>query len=785
MNVLSHRQWLIVIATCSVACIFALLLPLPRSISHPEPRAPVRILDRSGNLLYEARQPDFGSQQSLKLEEIPRPVIDALIATEDRSFMRHHGVSMRGIARAAVQNIRSGGIVSGGSTLTQQLVRIRLNPKKRTVLYKLREMFLAFKTDARFSKDEILEQYLSSVYFGHQAYGIRSAADMYFGKEPRELSLGEIALLIGIVQSPVSLDPFENMDGAKRRRRIVLQAMRDTGAVTEEEMLAAGEEAISLAPDQTDIAAPHFSFWVMQHYDDRALPGSALVTTLDGNLQDAVEDIVSRKLEELKEKNATSAAVIVLDAHNGDILAMVGSRNYFDTLHDGAVNVAVSARQPGSSLKPFTYALALSRGDTAATTVADTEVQLLTEEGNPYTPRNYDYDLHGLTRYREALANSYNIAAVKVLEKIGVQTLLDFLRAAGITTLTKDPEFYGLALTLGSGEVRLLELAEAYGIFPRGGKTLHARALLDEPADAGTVILDPEIAWIISDILSDPSARLAEFGEDTPLSVPPYRVAAKTGTTRNARDNWVLGFTSDRIVGVWVGNADNAPMKGTSGVTGAGPIFHDVMEAALEGIAPKEFPMPTGITKRTICSISGKLPAPACPHTIEEYFVAGTEPKEPDDMHRMVRIDRRNHLLAGDDCPEALVMAQPFTIFPPELRPWARENGYNEPPVQYSPLCPQTDLAPPSAEGLTITRPHDGDSFLLDPLIPDTHEKIILEARAPAGVQTVEWRIDGKSIGNASAPDFRMKWKPLSGKHSITVFSLEIIDSIDISVLEP
>ena len=298
-------------------------------------------------------------------------------------------------------------------------------------------------------------------------------------KDHRELSLGEIALLIGVIQSPVALDPFENLDGALARRKIVLNAMEDTGKASKEDTHRASEETVRITPDRVAIEAPHFSLWVLGAGD--AQPGTALRTTLDLDLQHEIEAIVARKLEELKEKNATSAAVVVLDAHNGDILAMVGSANYFDTEHDGAVNVALSARQPGSSLKPFTYALAMTRGATAATTVADTEVQLLTEEGNPYTPRNYDYDLHGLVRYREALANSYNIAAVKVLEKLGVQPLLEFLRAAGITTLTKEPEFYGLALTLGSGEVRLLELAEAYGIFARGGTTLHARALLDEP----------------------------------------------------------------------------------------------------------------------------------------------------------------------------------------------------------------------------------------------------------------------------------------------------------------
>ncbi|OGJ74792.1 penicillin-binding protein 1C [Candidatus Peribacteria bacterium RIFCSPLOWO2_12_FULL_53_10] len=781
-----HR---LLLATILTLLLLAFALPLPKAIQNPPSRSPVSVLDRNGTLLYEARQNNYGSQKHLTFAEIPPAVIDALIAVEDRSFRTHHGISVRGIARAMTQNLQEGRIISGGSTLTQQLVRIRLNPKHRTVLYKLREMLLAVKLDARLSKDEILEQYLSSVYFGHQAYGLRSASHTYFGKDPHELSSGEIALLIGIIQSPVVLDPFENMEGALARRQIVLDAMKTTGVIYAEDVEQSAEESVRLTPDRTEIEAPHFSFWVLQQHADRTDPGAQLRTTLDLDLQHAVEDTVARKLLELKDKNATSASVVILDAHNGDILTMIGSNNYFDSEHDGAVNVAISARQPGSSLKPFTYALALSRGATAATTVADTEVQLLTEEGNPYTPRNYDYELHGLTRYREALANSYNIAAVKVLEKLGVQPLLEFLRAAGITTLTKEPEFYGLALTLGSGEVRLLELAEAYGIFPRGGKTLHARALLDEPVETGKEILEPRIAWIISDILSDASARLPEFGEDTPLSVSPHQVAAKTGTTRNARDNWVLGYTPDRIVGVWVGNANNSPMKGTSGVTGAGPIFHDVMEIALEYIDPKPFFKPSGITKRTICSLSGKLPTPTCPHTMEEYFVEGTEPKKLDDMHRLISLDRRNGLLAGEGCPEKFVIEQSFTVFPPEVRPWARENGYHEPPSQYSPLCTHSEFGTPHSEfpedSLTITKPHSGDSFLLDPLIPDEHEKIILEARADSDISSAEWFVDGKSVGKAQAPDFRMEWQPVMGMHAVKIIAEELQNSLQISVTEP
>ena len=466
-----------------MAAIF--LTPLPRAIRDPAPHAPVSVLDRDGRLLYEARQPDYGSENPLPLSAIPATIIEGLIAIEDRTFRRHHGISARGILRAAIQNAQEGHVVSGGSTITQQLVRIRLHPARRTVLWKLREMRLALKLDATLSKDDILKQYLNSAYFGHQAYGLRSASQIYFKKEPAELSLAESALLIGLLQSPAALDPFRNLPQTQSRRNRVLAAMEAGHVITAAEAEAARGEPVRLADGRVEITAPHFVFWVLSQMGDSPKPGAAIRTTLDIDLQHAAERIVARRLTDLKEKNATSAAVVVLDAAQGDVLAMVGSADYFDASRDGAVNVALSPRQPGSALKPFTYALALAQEDTAATTVADTEIRLLTEEGNPYTPRNYDYDLHGLVRYREALANSYNIPAVKVLERVGVPQLLDFLLRAGITTLTRDPAHYGLALALGSGEVTLLELARAYGVFARGGRALGTRALLSAPLPGG------------------------------------------------------------------------------------------------------------------------------------------------------------------------------------------------------------------------------------------------------------------------------------------------------------
>lgn len=759
-------------------CIIFLLWPLPSGIRETNRLPSVRILDRHGTLLYELRRD--GTQSVLSIDQIPVRFQKAIIAIEDRSFYKHGGISIRGTARALMQNLQAGRIVSGGSTLTQQLVRSVLQPAKRGYLYKAYEALVALKTDAMLSKEDILATYINTVYFGHQAYGLQAAAQTFFGKDPSQLSLAETAFLAGLPQSPSNFDPFQNFPAALRRMKTVLQAMRDTQVITTQEMNDALDEPLHLAPDSVSIRAPHFVMWLLQRTGTSHLPDE-LKTTLDLPLQSELEIMVRNHIDSLKDKNVTGGAVVVLDAHTGDILAMVGSADYFDTQHDGAVNVAVSARQPGSALKPFTYALALERGDTAATTVADIETQFFTQDGNPYIPRNYDYGYHGLVRYRTALANSYNIAAVKVLEKIGVDTLLQFLRKIGLSTLTDTAEHYGLALTLGDSEVKLLELTRAYGIFVRGGQTLHERALLSEPVAEGEQVLHPSTAWLIADILSDNKARLPEFGEDGPLEFD-FPVAAKTGTTRNSRDNWTIGMTPDRIVGVWVGNADNSPMRGTSGVTGAGPIFHDAMLEAVKNLPRTWLAKPSDITDRTICMLSGQLPGPDCHQQMTEHFVAGTAPTTMDTVYQRLSIDTRNGLKAGESCDPAFVEQRVFTNFPPELRLWAAANNYRLPPREFSPLCSRTDVHPVGQSWIEIVRPYPNDSYKIDPLIPAASQQVLLLGQASDDIGTAEWFVDGTPVAKTDAPTFRSQWLMQEGIHTVELRAKGITKSVRISI---
>lgn len=767
------KIWLLLLVPIAVLGLY-LIWPLPRALQIGVEGQSVRILDRNGKLLYEKRQNDFGSQDFLEFEKIPDSIIDAAIAIEDKAFYSHFGINPKSILRAAWQNQQAGKIVSGGSTITQQLVRNRLKPEKRGYLYKAKEALLAIKLETRMSKEEILEAYLNNAYFGHQAYGIQAASQILFEKNVAELSQAESAFLIGLIQSPSNYDPYKNFEAAKERQTRVIDSM----PITEEQKEELKSEPIKLGSGRIDIKAPHFVMWILEKFE--LTNETEILTTLDLELQMEIEQIVERHLKQLEDKNVSSAAVVVLDVKNGDLLTMVGSADYFNIEHDGAVNVALSNRQPGSALKPFTYSLALKNGDTAATTIADIETQFFTQDGNPYIPRNYDYGYHGLVRYREALANSYNIPAVKVLEKVGVENLLHFLQKAGITTLNQTPEHYGLALTLGDGEVKLLELAQAYGMLARGGKTLPVRTLLEEETEDGKHLLDEKIAWLITDILDDDIARLPEFGEGGPLEFE-FPVAAKTGTTRNSRDNWTFGYTDNRVVGVWVGNADNTPMRGTSGITGAGPIFHDTMIAAMKNLSKSSFKQPEGIIEREICTLSGKLPTEYCPHKMMELFIHGAEPTNYDDIYVPIELDTRTGYLAGQDCPEEFTQTEIFVLFPPELKTWARENGWPSPPTRYSPLCLPTEAK--TGSWLTIEKPNQGESFLLDPMIPDENEKIILSASASDDIEQVEWFIDGRSIGTANHPSFRLEYAPEKGLHIISAEGNEEKSTISIKVL--
>ncbi|GAB4535338.1 MAG: PBP1A family penicillin-binding protein [Anaerolineae bacterium] len=741
-------------------------LPSPDQLYERATAPSTRIYDRYGRLLYEILDPHGGAHTPTSLDEIPPACINATIATEDASFFQNPGVDAWAIIRALWINLRGGEILSGGSTITQQLARnLLLSPEERNDISlerKLREAILAWRLARNYSKEEILTLYLNETYYGNLAYGIEAAARAYFAKSAAELDLAECAMLAGLPQSPARYNPLENPTAAKARQSIVLGLMVKNGYITQQEADLAMVEKLGFASVPFPIQAPHFVMYVRGQLEKEFgleaiyTQGLQVYTTLDLDAQKAAERIVGYRLEQLADtrngqppRNVRNAAVVVLDPYTGEVLAMVGSPDYFDPRIDGAVNATNATRQPGSSIKPITYAAAFdpTRPNplTAATMVMDVRTAFVTREGDPYVPQNYDHEWHGPVLLRQALASSYNLVAVKVLDYVGIQAMTSLARSMGITTFD-DIDRFGLALTLGGGEVRLLELTAAYGAFANGGYRVapvtitrvedhQGRVLKMWDTSHGPRVMDERVAYLITDILSDNFARASAFGEGSPLRLS-RPAAAKTGTTTDWRDNWTIGYTPDLVVGVWAGNADNEPMHHVSGVMGAAPIWHDIMEVLHRGRPVRQFTEPPGMVHVEVCADSGLLPweegspeggrngrlgdwkagatsssgSPGraspqssglpiyqasdypiiqrCPRTIAELFIEGTQPTRGDDWHWLFALDTRNGLLAGGECPAQYTTHKLYTLYPAEAQDWARKQNIPQPPEAYSPLCP-------------------------------------------------------------------------------------------------
>ncbi|MEO7910743.1 MAG: transglycosylase domain-containing protein, partial [Roseiflexaceae bacterium] len=744
---------------------FSTDLPAPERLRDRAALGSTRILDRRGQLLYALPDPLSGQQRPIALQDIPLALRQATIAVEDAGFYQNPGVELSGILRAAWLDLQSGALVAGGSTITQQLARgFLLEPElaqQRTLDRKLREAVLALKLNAGYSKDDILALYLNQTYYGGMSYGVEAAARHYFGKPARDLDLAESALLAGLPQAPSRYNPLAERAAAQARQSDVLDAMANAGYLLPAEASRAKAEPLQFATENTEnrnssapssvrsvpsvaqngrMRAPHFVQYVLGLLDAQLGPevvargGLTVTTTLDVGLQDAAQELLRRQVLLLAtprdggpDHRVRNGAVVVLDPSSGAILTMVGSPNFDDPASQGQVNAALARRQPGSAIKPLTYAAALERGWTPASTILDIPTTFQTREGRPYAPQNYDRAYHGPLALREALATSSNVAAVRVLDSIGIPALLDISKRLGITTLG-DPgssSRYGLSLTLGGGEVTPLELTAAFGAFANGGRKVtpysivsitnaQGFSLIDEgrktkdersalvggssvpssivhrPSSEEQQVLSPQIAFLISDILSDRYARMHAFGTLSALDID-RPAAAKTGTTSDWRDNWTVGYTPDRVVGVWVGNADGQPMEAISGVSGAGPLWHDVMLAAHRGLPPRQFARPDGIVETMICAEGGLLPTPSCPATRRERFLVGSEPHQPDASHVALQIDTQLGCRAPVGYPADRVITRVFRVLPPEAESWVVAAGLPSVPRNVCPLPATAD----------------------------------------------------------------------------------------------
>ncbi len=642
-----------------------------------------QIYDRTGTVLLH----EFFEERrvNVPLHAVSPYVIQAVVAFEDASFYSHHGFDPRGILRAIFRDITgTTASLQGGSTITQQLVRDTFLTREQTLPRKLRELTLAIQVETQFSKNEILEMFLNRMYFGNQAYGIEAAALSYFGKHAQDLDLAEAAMIVGLLPAPSEYSPVVNPSLARRQQASVLDNMVRYGMISRAEAEAAKEQGrqMTYRAPRVSIKHPHFVFYVREVLKRTFAPedlrrGLKVITSLDLDLQAAAEAAVRQRVDELQDRAVNNGALVALRPDTGEILAMVGSYDFYDVEIDGQVNVTLAARQPGSAFKPFTYATALASGKwTPASLIHDRAIEYelpgAAPEERRFKPRNYDDKWHGYLTLREALANSHNIPAVLLLDRVGAGRVIETARSMGITTYLPPV----LSLTLGSGGVRLLEMARAYAVFANNGLYYDTSPILritdqdDRPVwehrPRGKPVLIPEVAFMITDILADEQTRQAIFGTRLDVGVP---AAVKTGTTNDFRDSWAVGYTPDLVVGAWVGNTDNSEMRRVPGSQGGGVIWRNVMQVATRGQQPQRFIPPPGLVQSAVCGYP-------------EYFL-------------------RSALPQVEDCTKPSPVEPAPTVVPV----WTPRPAAGRPVVGPEPLPTPLPATPPTPAGPPVVRP--------------------------------------------------------------------------------
>jgi penicillin-binding protein 1C len=661
--------------------------------------------------------------QPMALHDIPKVLVDATLAAEDNRFYSHGGVDFLAIMRAILLNAKSGRVVSGASTITQQLIKVATDdPPKRTFSVKLMEMLQARQLEMRWSKTQILETYLNRISYGNQLTGCAIAIQGYFNKPPRHLSLAEASMLAAIPQSPARLNPFTAKQAVKKRQLYVLHRMLMLQMIGGEEHGAAAAQAIVLQRFRGGFAAPHA---VELDHNSQLRDEKDITCTIDPRLQSRVEQIVAQRLTGLREKHVEHAAVVVIDNKTRQLLALVGSRDYFSP-HGGQLNGAWIPRSPGSALKPFTYSLAFSSGSSPSSIVADLPIEFPTETGI-YKPENYGKKYYGPMTYRDALGNSLNVSAVKVLAAYGgTMALLGLLQKCGLTTLHEDAAHYGLGLTIGNAPVRLVELTNAYATLANLGMHQSWTLRLNGAVNPPTRVMDESAAWMIADVLSDNQARAMVFGRNSVIRLP-FKVAVKTGTSTSYRDNWTLGYTPEFTVGVWAGNFESEPMQGISGVTGAGPIFRAVFTFLKDTAGTTWYADPTWLTRGRIDPRTGRRVVDSGP----EVRLSRSEVFHKDHLPAPVQ---------ATDYEEGTGKA----ILPPEYKRWA-ESADN-----WLHGLVTTD-ADHRFQKLTITSPLSGAVVVLDPDLPAGGSRLLLRAE-PA--DAVEWKCDTLKLTKETAGVF-------------------------------
>ena len=765
-------------------------LPMPDELqARASHFASTLIYDRDGNVLNEVGDPNFGRRTAVPLAQISPYLVDATISTEDPNFYKHPGVDPVGLLRVLYYAVKDRSLSGpGGSTITQQLVKLTFLSSEKTISRKVKEAILAAEVTRRYPKDTILQIYLNEIYYGNLAYGIEAAAETYFNKPSKDLTLAQAAMLAGLPQAPAYYDPYSKLweaDGqpgaVKRRQGDVLRLMVAHGSITPAQADAAWAEPLALNPLKQvyNSQYPHFVQYARSQVELTLGPelaakgGLRIYTTLDRRIQDIAQEEVTKQTTALAKQGGKNGASVTIRPGTGEVLALVGSADFNSAEISGQIDMALAPRQPGSAIKPFTYLAAFempaavdanstTQGSsqisaieppgywTPATAIMDVRTEFPDGANPPYVPTNYDGKEHGLVNVRTALANSYNVPAVKTLEHVGLERLKDAARRAGITTLTK-PD-YGLSLTLGGGEVTLLELTAAYATLANGGthvpvspiacvldaegKLIWQGAASNDVATcaaagkpvSGAVTpipavpaFKPQLVYLITSILADPEARKPTFaGAANVMTLPGRPAAVKTGTTNDYRDAWTVGYTPDLAVGAWVGNADYKPMQQVAGSLGAAPIWHNVMARALEGKPALPFTPPQGVSRSTVCADSGTAPSEACPKQRDELFAADRGPLPAAfDLWQRVRVDKVTGQLANEFTPADRIETRDVAIFPERYREWAASHGFPvlnaQPPYPFSPEL--TLNSPTDGSEVTGRVPLAGRVHIPEPLV--------------------------------------------------------------------
>lgn len=775
--------------------VFSRDLPNPDEVVRREGYA-TKILDRNGKSLYDV----YSEEKRIPVawEQIPESLKKATIAVEDKDFYKHPGFDIWGMIRGG-SRLFTRGRAQGGSTLTQQLVKNVLLTSERSLTRKIKEFVLAVQLERKFSKDQILRMYLNEAPYGGTAVGVAAAAELYFDKDVSELNTLQSAILAGLPQSPTNYSPFGSKpDAFKERTKNVLRRMNEDGYLTNDEYQQAmlDLEGVQFADNEGTFEAPHFVIYVkellVEKYGEAMVEGGGLrvTTSLDLDLQNKAQQIVAEEIEKVKSLNITNGSSMVMNPQTGEILAMVGSRGYNDPEIDGKVNVPLTLQQPGSAIKPVTYAAGLREGYTLSTMLMDVQTEFPGGADKPiYKPVNYDGKYRGPVLVREALGNSLNVPAVKMLALVGVKRTLTLAYDMGLSTLeptTENLSRVGLSLTLGGGDVKMIELASAYSAFANTGKRVNPVAILKvETADGETLesftptvgqqVLSEGEAWLISHALADNNARSGTFGLNSALHIAGREVAAKTGTTNDRRDNWTIGWTPSRLVVTWVGNNDNSEMKQlASGVTGAAPIWRKIILATLEGTDAETFTRPSSIIERDVDLVSGYTAHHDFPSK-KEYFISGTEPVNEDPIHVKLAVCKSEGKLASPvDVANGNSEEREFFIFK-EQDPFESTTGTNKWQEailnwKYATYKDDPKYNPPTdycggSQSLLVKILEPGDKSQID----SNEVTIRAEVVSTSSISKVEFLANGKLLSSFSHAPFEDKVNLDKGTYEIKV----------------